>query len=281
MGILKTPVTTCRHIQSNNRSCCCSTNKHLRSKVEVNMLIAKVFIVCLILYCCATKEYSIIPSEDTQCCNLSYTLESIALGNSSDTTIELILHPGKHLLLSKLEIVDKDSLSLSSPTDTEQTNIICNNNGGILLVNVNHAEISNTDFLGCAYITVTNVTTFIVKNCAFVDYLKREVNGFFNLKNTNATIKICSFQEVSTSDIAMLTFDNSNITFEQTDFVSNRGRIISCTARNKTTINITNCTFSNNSVEATTYNYTSSALIHLINSNLTMKGTTIEKIKEK
>ena len=134
MGILKTPITTCRHIQSNNWSCCCSANEYLRSKVEVNMLIAQIFIVCLILYRCATKEYSITPSEDTKCCNLSYTLKSNALSNSSDTTIELILHPGKHLLLSKLEIVDKNSFSLSSPTDTEQTNIICNNGAYFLLM---------------------------------------------------------------------------------------------------------------------------------------------------
>ena len=179
MGILKTPITTCRHIQSNNQSCFCSANEHPRS---VNMLIARIIIVCLTLCRCATKEYSITPSEATQCCNSSYTLENITLDDSSDTTIELIFHPGKHQLLSKLEIMDKDSFSLSSPTDTEQINIICSNDGGILLVNINHTQISNTDFLECAYITVTNVSTFKVKNYTFTNYLKRDISCFFNLR---------------------------------------------------------------------------------------------------
>jgi hypothetical protein len=104
------------------------------------MLIARVFIVCLIISRCAAKEFSITPLEDALCCNLSYyTLENITLDDSSDTTIELIFHPGNHRLLSKLEIVNKDSFSLSS---LAETNILCSNNGGILLANINHAEIS-------------------------------------------------------------------------------------------------------------------------------------------
>jgi hypothetical protein len=77
----------------------CSTNKHLRSEVGINMLIARIFIVCLIIYRCATKEFSITPLEDALCCNLSYyALENITLDDSSDTTIELIFYPGNHRL---------------------------------------------------------------------------------------------------------------------------------------------------------------------------------------
>ena len=181
------------------------------------MLLARVFTVCLIIYHRAPKEYCIIPSEDTQCCNWScFMLENL--------------------------------------TDAEQINITCQNDGGILLANINHAEISNIDFLGCAYITAMNIITFVVKNCAFVNYFKSDVSSFLELKNTNAIIKMCSFQEASTREIAMLTFNNSDVTTEQTDFTSNRGSIISCTARGKHIVTTTNCTFSNNSVMAITYN---------------------------
>jgi hypothetical protein len=175
MGILKNnPLQLAGTFKA---TCHCSTNKYqiLRSEVEVNMLIARVFIVCLIISRCAAKEFSITPLEDALCCNLSYyTLENITLDDSSDTTIELIFHPGNHRLLSILEIVNKDSFSLSSLAGT---NILCSNTGGILLANINHAEISNIDFLGCAYITVTNVTTCMVKNCAFTNYFKRDLTA--------------------------------------------------------------------------------------------------------
>ena len=98
--------------------------------------------------------------------------------------------------------------------------------------------------------------------------LQSDVSNFLELKNTNAIIKMCSFQEASTREIAMLTSNDSNVTIEQIDFTSNRGSIISCTARDKTIITITNCAFSNNSVMAVTYN-TPSALIHIMNSIFT------------
>ena len=206
-------------------------------------------------------------------------LENVTLGYSSDTTIELIFHPGNHQLSSILEIVDKDYFSINSMKDTKQTNIVCKNDsgGGILLANINLTEISNIVFLGCPHIAVINVTTFIVRNCAFINYFKRGGNSFLD-----ATLKIYSFQEgtiiTSIRERAILTFNDSVVVIEQTDFTSNRGNIVSCTARHKTIITITNCTFSNNSVEATVYSTsTLSALIHIMNSNLTMEGTTFEK----
>ena len=90
----------------------CSVNKRLRPEVEVNMLLARIFIVCLIVYHGAPKEYciTVTPLEDTQCCDWScYMLENITLDNGLDITIELIFHPGNHQLSSKLEIAEKDS----------------------------------------------------------------------------------------------------------------------------------------------------------------------------
>ena len=130
--------------------------------------------------------------------------------------------------------MDKESFSLNSLTDAEQINIT-SEWWGILLTNINHAEISNTDFRMCIHYSIT----FVVQNCAFINYFKGDVNSFLELKKTNATINMGSFQEASTREKAMLTFNNSNVTIEQIDFTSNRGSIISCTARDKTIITIT------------------------------------------
>ena len=240
------------------------------------MILLRVLIVSLILHYCAPEEYNIIPSADTQCYSWScYTLENLTIEDSFDATIQLIFQPGNYQLSSQLEIVDKDYFSLSSSNDTEKTKITCNNDGRLLLANIHHAEISNVVFLGCGQNTVNNIATLIVQNCAYINHFKGN-GSLLQLNSTNATIKICSFQEtIGTGETAMLISCDSNVTIEKTDFTSKKGGLISCTAREKTIIAITNSIFSKSSVQATTYD-TPSALIHILNSNFTMEGSTIE-----
>ena len=244
-------------------------------EVTVNMVTLRVLVVCLILHYCAAEEYCIIPSVDTQCCTRPcHTLENLNLNSNSDAIIQLTLQPGNHSLSSKVEISNKKVFTLSLQKDSfNGTIIICNDHGQLVISNINHVEIIDIAFLGCESIRATNITTLVIKNCSyFNDYNRGSM--LLQLNNTNVTRTFHKTR--GTEEVSMLFSNNNNITIEKSDFVVKGGTLILCSAGNKTTITIKNCTFHNSNLMQGPSHNTHSALINIFNKNFTMEGSIIE-----
>lgn len=206
----------------------------------------KLTLLLLLIQFTVCTQFNISSEQclNESCLTLSQFTSNTSKYLDSNTTLVLMLEPGKHLLNSELTISNVEDVLIMS-VQSDATIIVCGSPGRLDFKHVRYVHISGMNFVGCTNNRFFSIKQFHVESTSFLS-LENVPGRALNLVETKGRIVDSLFGEMMNSVDAIN--GAIRLTEREIAFVKmNRSRaIVTVVAANNTDVSVRNCQFTAN-----------------------------------